>query len=870
MRFPLRCALAATTSAVLLATAIATPAVAEESPSGPDDGAQRYIVELAAPPIAVAEASVDLAPLTDSTGTPTEPERLAESYEHLHEQLAEGVGSTTEHSFTRVFNGFTAELTAEQVSALERDGQVRSISPDGFDVLHTAGQALGIDAAGGLWERLGGEGSAGAGVVVGVVDSGFAPENPMFAGSPLSSGSADPGVPHYSTPGVISMRKADGTMFTGACEAGVDFTATMCSTKVITARYFDTAGASGSDFRSPRDRVGHGSHTASTVAGIRATAMIDGETREIAGLAPASKLAIYKACWSFLFGSRCAESDQLAAIEAAVADGVDVLNYSLGRGSGQDDTVSSPVDRALLGAAAAGVAVVASASNNGPSPSTVDHTEPWLTTVAADTLTRDPDAPVVSETSGRGPAVSAGGNVLKPDISAPGTEIWAATRNNAGGASSGAPAYRRDSGTSMAAPHVAGLTALYLSERPHATPSEVKSAIMGTALPTRAEDGEENLDHFADGAGRISPNTALDAPFVYESGAEDWYGFLNGLGVDTGSRAAPIHGSDINQPSLAVAQLVGSRTVTRTVTSTSAGDYIADARLPGFDATVSPASLSFTAAGQTRSYTLTLTRTDAPLDTWQHGEIVWQGEARSSRLPISARAVAQSTEPPLAELPPEPEPEPVPEPEPTPEPPSKPDDDTKPDRTRPISFIDVPPGAKFSREISWMAAAGISTGVRTPGGLAYQPKRATTREAMAAFLYRVYVPKNDYTPPKRSSFADVPPTHQFYKEISWMRERGISTGVKQGSLLLYQPKKATTREAMAAFLYRAEGAKRFTAPKRSAFVDVETSHKFYREIAWMGSTGISTGVRTSSGRQYQPLRSTSREAMSAFLYRIAR
>ncbi|WP_053382621.1 S8 family serine peptidase [Leucobacter celer] len=847
-----------------MATAV-VPAHAEEFPA--PDAPERYIVELAAPPVSVLGAAADAGPMFDDGSVDRPNGQLAETYERVHEQLAEEVGSEPEQSFTRVFNGFTAELTAGQLAELEGSDLVRSITPDGFDVLHTATQALGIDAEGGLWQQVGGEAGAGRGVVVGVIDSGFAPENPMFQGDPIPQLGSDPTQPHYSAPGRISMRKADGQTFTGECVAGTDFTADMCSTKVITARYFDSSGAA--SVRSPRDTLGHGSHTASTVAGNRVQAAISGETRELVGVAPAAKLAIYKACWPGLFGlPTCAESNQLAAIEAAVADGVDVLNYSLGRGSGQDDTVSGPVDRALLGAAAAGVAVVASASNNGPSPSTVDHTEPWLTTVAADTLMRDPEAPAVSETSGRGPAVSAGGNVLKPDISAPGTEIWAATRNDTGGASSGAPAYRRDSGTSMAAPHVAGLTALYLSERPHATPSEVKSAIMGTALPTRTESGEENLDHFTDGAGRISPNTALDAPFVYESGVEDWYGFLNGLGVDTGSRATPIHGSDINQPSLAVAQLVGSRTVTRTVTSTSAGDYIAAARLPGFDATVSPASLSFTAAGQTRSYTLTLTRTDAPLDTWQHGEIVWQGEARSSRLPISARAVAQSTEPPLAELPPEPEP--VPEPEPTPEPPSKPDDDTKPDRTRPISFIDVPPGAKFSREISWMATAGISTGVRTPAGLAYQPKRATTREAMAAFLYRVYVPKNDYTPPKRSSFADVPPTHQFYKEISWMRERGISTGVKQGSLLLYQPKKATTREAMAAFLYRAEGAKRFTAPKRSAFVDVETSHKFYREIAWMGSTGISTGVRTSSGRQYQPLRSTSREAMSAFLYRIAR
>jgi hypothetical protein len=139
---------------------------------------------------------------------------------------------------------------------------------------------------------------------------------------------------------------------------------------------------------------------------------------------------------------------------------------------------------------------------------------------------------------------------------------------------------------------------------------------------------------------------------------------------------------------------------------------------------------------------------------------------------------------------------------------------------------------------------------------------------MAAFLYRLNAPKG-YKAPKTSPFSDVKPGQKFYKEISWMYQQKLSTGVKQKKgKPKYLPKSSVTREAMAAFIYRLEDAK-YTAPGASFFSDVSRGDKFYREISWMYADGLSTGVKQPSGKPaYQPKVKVTREAMAAFLYRL--
>lgn len=118
-----------------------------------------------------------------------------------------------------------------------------------------------------------------------------------------------------------------------------------------------------------------------------------------------------------------------------------------------------------------------------------------------------------------------------------------------------------------------------------------------------------------------------------------------------------------------------------------------------------------------------------------------------------------------------------------------------------------------------------------------------------------------------SPFVDVKTNHKFYNEIAWMFYSGTSTGVRKGGKAYYQPKNGVSREAMAAFMYRMNAPANYKAPKKSPFKDVSTKHKFYKEISWMYTSGLSTGVRSSSGRNYMPKDRVSREAMAAFMFR---
>lgn len=117
-------------------------------------------------------------------------------------------------------------------------------------------------------------------------------------------------------------------------------------------------------------------------------------------------------------------------------------------------------------------------------------------------------------------------------------------------------------------------------------------------------------------------------------------------------------------------------------------------------------------------------------------------------------------------------------------------------------------------------------------------------------------------------FSDVKTNHKFSREINWMFDAGLSTGVNNGSGRQYQPSDKLTREAMAAFMFRKYADPGYQEPHQSWFNDVQSDHKFYREISWMYEYGLSTGVNNEyDGRIYQPKQKLSREAMAAFMYR---
>ena len=168
--------------------------------------------------------------------------------------------------------------------------------------------------------------------------------------------------------------------------------------KLIGARYYDLGGVRGPSQSggggSPRDDVGHGTHTSSTAAGSAVAGA------SYYGLAPgtakggsaASRVAMYRVCSE----EGCAGSAILAGFDDAVADGVDVLSVSLGASPYfRPDFSADPIAIGSFHAVAKGVAVVCSAGNSGPAAATVVNAAPWILTVAATTIDRDFESDVV-------------------------------------------------------------------------------------------------------------------------------------------------------------------------------------------------------------------------------------------------------------------------------------------------------------------------------------------------------------------------------------------------------------------------------------------------------------------------------------------
>ena len=280
------------------------------------------------------------------------------------------------HSFKHTYNGFSAKLNSKQKAQLESHPDVVGVWEDRLEVINTANtpEFLGLTGPGGQHTMN----IKGEGVIIGIIDTGIWPENPSFA----DDGS-------YTDPVDLGWQ--------GACDTGTDEAFT-CNNKLIGARYFNASFSSQYDvqyalgeFDSARDADGHGSHTASTAGGNEnVAAMLSGAAAgTVSGMAPRARIAAYKACWNSDYVSPegnkergCFYGDTMAAIDAAVTDGVDVINYSIG-GSKTDLTI--PSTAAMLNAAAAGVFVAVSAGNSGPDKETVGTPAPWVTSVAAST-----------------------------------------------------------------------------------------------------------------------------------------------------------------------------------------------------------------------------------------------------------------------------------------------------------------------------------------------------------------------------------------------------------------------------------------------------------------------------------------------------
>ena len=270
------------------------------------------------------------------------------------------------------------ELNSAEKGALERTNDVVRVWKNEIRTVDTSTTPtfLGLTGPSGAWNRqFGDPNRAGEGVVVGVIDTGYWPESPSLA--PLPEPRPDANVIHekWYADGIDKCDEG-----TGAAGRTVE-----CNNKVIGARWYNASGLGGwaEEFASPRDYDGHGTHTATTAAGLYNVATsINGENvGPVSGMAPAARVAVYKALWRQANGEASGGTvDLVRAIDDAVTDGVDVINYSV---SGSSSYIIDPTELAFFNAAAAGVFVATSAGNSGPGASTVAHNAPWTTTVAA-------------------------------------------------------------------------------------------------------------------------------------------------------------------------------------------------------------------------------------------------------------------------------------------------------------------------------------------------------------------------------------------------------------------------------------------------------------------------------------------------------
>lgn len=155
-------------------------------------------------------------------------------------------------------------------------------------------------------------------------------------------------------------------------------------------------------FRSPRDHDGHGTHTASTVAGrtVPGVSALGGFANGTAsGGAPLARLAVYKVCWPIPgpnpnIENTCFEADMLAAMDDAVGDGVDVMSVSIGSSGTPLRFADDGIALGALHAAKRGVVVSCSGGNSGPKPATVSNLAPWMLTVAASSIDRAFHSPI--------------------------------------------------------------------------------------------------------------------------------------------------------------------------------------------------------------------------------------------------------------------------------------------------------------------------------------------------------------------------------------------------------------------------------------------------------------------------------------------
>lgn len=337
------------------------------------DGRDVYIVRLAAPPVARTlgrggERRLDAGSPASRQAAERLLEVQAETLAAVRGRIGRDVPAL--HQYVHAFDGMALELTreeADRVSKMPGVAQVqrrRKIRP-----LSDAGPAWA--GAPGIWDgsQTGGlPGTKGEGVLIGVIDSGINMDHPSFA---------DVGGDGYNH---TNPRGAGN--YVGWCNpANPKYSPSYpCNDKLIgvwSYPYYES---------SPEDDIGHGTQVASVAAGNQLTVPLTGSLhRPISGVAPHANLISYDVCDDDYY---CYTDWAVAAVDQAVADGVDVLTLAFA--SDYDDPWHDDMALALLGAREAGVFVAVPGGNDGYYSDEITSTasSPWLLAVGSSTHNR--------------------------------------------------------------------------------------------------------------------------------------------------------------------------------------------------------------------------------------------------------------------------------------------------------------------------------------------------------------------------------------------------------------------------------------------------------------------------------------------------
>jgi len=278
-------------------------------------------------------------------------------------------------------------------------------------------------------------------------------------------------------------------------DTGVDDVHDSLEGKFITGADFSGGIVS---LKNPDDKEGHGTHCAGIAMGT------GGSGGKYIGVAPDAGLIDVKVFndWTPTTSSSAVMSGIEWCMDNKDTYDIDVLSLSIGEVIvGNDDGLSAEaqlVDRA----SESGLVVVVAAGNEGPNNngfSSLAAAETAITVGSiydGDTVDRSDDS--ISDFSNRGPRADDGDNdridEFKPDVCAPGQDIWSAMHANS--VIVKASGYTEKSGTSMAAPHIAGLAALLLEANPTLSPEEVKNIIRETATSVGKPYNEQVSDKY--------------------------------------------------------------------------------------------------------------------------------------------------------------------------------------------------------------------------------------------------------------------------------------------------------------------------------------------------------------------------------------